>query len=261
MTSPQPAPAGPSAGNGPAPKIRTGDSAICASTQPTNTVACKLILPVPRTALPSRLSTQMHTAPPSATLAYASASDSISSCPPIQRNMNGAPNSSEVEKIAPSRSANTRAWKTRSSARSRRPAPRARATADDTPLPMPLLVVCRTSITQGNASEAPASALVPMRPRKNPSNVITPANASKLRTFGAARRSSVGKIGPSSRSLVRAAVDGVTLLAAADDGGEIEMLALFIGNSCFPRAPAALRVLLLHMYHLFSYMQHMYQKL
>ena len=37
---------------------------------------------------------------------------------------------------------------------------------DETPRPMPLLVVCRTIITQGNASEAPASALVPMRPRR-----------------------------------------------------------------------------------------------
>src|SRR5439155_8664321 len=60
-------------------------------------------------------------------------------------------------------------------------------------------------ITQGNASEAPASALVPMRPRKKPSNVITPANARKVRTLGAARRSSVARIGPSSSSLVRAA--------------------------------------------------------
>src|SRR5215471_13422117 len=96
---------------------------------------------------------------------------------------------------------------------------------------MPLLVVCRTIITQGNAREAPASALVPMRPRKNPSNVITPANASRLRTFGAARRRSVGKIGPSSRSLVRAAADGVTSLAGANDGGEINTLPVFIGNS------------------------------
>src|SRR5262245_5157928 len=107
---------------------------------------------------------------------------------------------------------------------------------------MPLLVVCRTIITQGNASEAPASALVPMRPRKNPSNMITPANASRLRTFGAARRSSVGKIGPSSRSLVRAAADGATCLADAKDGGENETLALFIGNSCSLGAPAAFRV-------------------
>src|SRR5260370_7853802 len=91
--------------------------------------------------------------------------------------------------------------------------------ADETPMPMPLLVVCRTIITQGNASEAPASALVPMRPRKNPSNVITPANASRVRMFGAARRSSVGRIGPSSSSLVRAAADGAAPLAGADDGG------------------------------------------
>ena len=89
---------------------------------------------------------------------------------------------------------------------------------------MPLLVVCRISITQGKASEAPASASVPMRPRKNPSNVIMPAKASKLRTLGAARRSSVVTIGPSSRSLVRTAVDGGTAFADPNDGGEIEVL-------------------------------------
>jgi len=44
--------------------------------------------------------------------------------------------------------------------------PSARATADDTPAPMPLLVVCRTSMIHGNASEAPASASVPILPRK-----------------------------------------------------------------------------------------------
>src|SRR5262245_15172027 len=146
--------------------------------------------------------------------------------------MKGAPMSSTVEKMAATASARRNAWKTRASARSRRPAPSARATADETPAPMPLLVVCSTIITQGNASEAPASALVPMRPRKNPSNVITPANASRVRTFGAARRSSVGRIGPSSSSLVRAAVDAVTPLAGANDGGEIETFPLFIGNSC-----------------------------
>jgi hypothetical protein len=71
-----------------------------------------------------------------------------------------------------------------------------------------------------------------MRPRKNPSNVITPANASRVRMFGAARRSNVGRIGPSSSSLVRAAADGVTPLAGANEVGEIEALPLFIGNSC-----------------------------
>ena len=107
--------------------------------------------------------------------------------------------------------------------------------------PWVMVILQTTNITQGNASEAPASALVPMRPRKNPSNVITPANASKVRMFGAARRSSVGKIGPLSRSLVRAAVDGATCLAGAGDGGEIETLLLFIGNSCALGGPAALR--------------------
>src|SRR5262245_2518427 len=127
---------------------------------------------------------------------------------------------------------------------------------------MPLLVVCRTIITQGNASEAPASALVPMRPRKNPSNVITPANASRLRTFGAARRSSVGKMGPSSRSLVRAAAGGVTRLAGANDDREIETLALVIGGSCFLTAPGASTALYIRVSYVshYIYLQHMYLK-
>src|SRR5215472_16815542 len=69
--------------------------------------------------------------------------------------MTGAASSSTVEKSAPSASASRKAWKTSASARSRRPAPSARAIADETPTPMPLLVVCRTIITQGKASEAP----------------------------------------------------------------------------------------------------------
>ncbi len=85
------------------------------------------------------------------------------------------------------------------------------------PAPMPLFVVCRTSITNGKASEAPASASVPMRPRKKPSKVMTPTKARRLRTFGAASRSSVGRTGPSSRSFVRAAGDGGGILA--DAGG------------------------------------------
>ena len=82
---------------------------------------------------------------------------------------------------------------------------------------MPLLVVCRTSITHGKASEAPASASVPIRPRKKPSKVMTPTKARRLRTFGAASRNSVGRTGPSSRSFVRAAGDGGGILA--DAGG------------------------------------------
>src|SRR5215467_2287085 len=100
------------------------------------------------------------------------------------------------------------------------PAPRARATADDTPAPMPLLVVCRMSMIQGNASDAPASASVPIFPRKKPSKVITPTNATKLRMFGAASRNSVARIGPSRSNLVRAATGRVGRVAGAD-GAEI----------------------------------------
>jgi hypothetical protein len=193
---------------------------MCAITQPTRTPACRLILPVPRTALPSRLSTVMQTAPPKATLAYESASTSILSRPPIQPKINGAASSITVEKIPARARANRNAWKASSSALSRLPAPSARATADDTPAPMPLLVVCRTSIIHGNASEAPASASVPILPRKKPSKMITATNAIRLRMFGAASRNSVEKMGPSSSNFVRAATGRATGAGLATSAGE-----------------------------------------
>ena len=67
IIKPQPAPAGPRAGNGPHPKISNGDMRMCAMTLPTITAAGRPILPVPRTALPSRFSMQMDTAPLNAT--------------------------------------------------------------------------------------------------------------------------------------------------------------------------------------------------
>ena len=67
LISPHPAPAGPSAGTGPHPKISTGEMMTCAITAPTMTAAGRPMLPVPRTALPSRFSMQMDTAPPKVT--------------------------------------------------------------------------------------------------------------------------------------------------------------------------------------------------
>src|SRR6266480_6114578 len=98
---------------------------------------------------------------------------------------------------------------------------------------MPLLVACRTSMTNGNASDAPASTSVPRRPRKKPSNVIMPTKARKLRTLGVDSRSNVGRIGPSSISLVRAAPPGLVGAGAAGTiidkgGGEIVALRSFI---------------------------------
>src|SRR5262249_37802425 len=84
--------------------------------------------------------------------------------------------------------------------------------------------------TNGKASETPASASGPRRPRNSPSNVIMPAIARRLRTFGAESRSSVDRTGPSSCSLVRAATGrtaGATV--GGNDGREFAMLWLLMG--------------------------------
>ncbi len=70
---------------------------------------------------------------------------------------------------------------------------------------MPLAAVCCTSITQGKASDTPASASGPSLPMNRPSKVMRPAIASRLRTFGAARRNSIVRIGASRSIRVRAA--------------------------------------------------------
>src|ERR1700712_2281316 len=82
--------------------------------------------------------------------------------------MKGVASSITAAKITPSASANNRAWKTSSLARSRFPAPRDRATAEDTPAPIPLLVVCRTSITNGNARGGPGQRWGTDAAEKNP---------------------------------------------------------------------------------------------
>src|SRR6516165_731198 len=156
----------------------------------------------------------------------------MSSCPPIRRNRVGPPNSIRPAKIAPSASASRKAWKTSALARSGLPAPIARATAEETPAPIPLLVDCRTSITQGKTNEAPASASDPSFPRKNPSNVTMPVNASRLRIFGADSLSSVEKIGPSSCRLVRAAADAGAGLARAENN-DVEMVAVWVTRRSF----------------------------
>jgi hypothetical protein len=106
------------------------------------TVAGRVMLPVPRTALPSMFSMQIETAPLNATLEQASAADSTSPRPPIQWNTHGAPISMVVVNSTASASASTKEWWTSASARSRRPAPSARAIADDTPPPTPPLAAC-----------------------------------------------------------------------------------------------------------------------
>ena len=51
-----------------------------------------------------------------------------------------------------------------------------------------------------------------------------PTKAKRLRTFGAASRSRVGRTGPSSRSFVRAAGDADETVAEANEAGRTDAL-------------------------------------
>jgi hypothetical protein len=141
--------------------------------------------------------------------------------------------SSTVENAAARPRARKKVCRASASATSRLPEPSARAMAEETPPPIPLAAVCWINITKGKASDAPASTSVPRRPRNRPSNVIIPAIARRLRTFGAESRSSVGRTGPSSSNLVRAATGRAGAGAAAtvldNDAGEFGMVPSLIG--------------------------------
>src|SRR5262245_11480820 len=100
------------------------------------------------------------------------------------------------------------AWATSASASFRRPAPRARATAEATPPPIPPADMVIISITRGKTSETPASASPPSQPTKTASSVLTRAWSTMTATLGAASRRRVGATAPSRRRRVRAAIGG-----------------------------------------------------
>src|SRR5215468_6818664 len=110
------------------------------------------------------------------------------------------------------------AWVTSRLASARRPAPRARAMADATPPPMPPADIVCISMTSGNTRDTPASAWDPSQPTKTASRVATAAWSSITSTVGAARRSRVRAIGPSSMSRVREDRTGAD---TADEDGAV----------------------------------------
>src|SRR5262249_19756098 len=71
----------------------------------------------------------------------------------------------------------------------------------------------------------------PSRPRNKPSNVIIPGIASRLRTFGAESRSSVGKTRPLRSNVVRAARSPSAGSRGGNDRQELDMLWSFICSS------------------------------
>ena len=81
----------------------------------------------------------------------------------------------------------------------------ARAIADAIAPPMLEFAICCISMISGKTSDSPASASDPICPTKCASTVaVTAMSTTFTTTFGAARRSSVEMIGPSSRRRVRA---------------------------------------------------------
>ncbi len=73
----------PSAGSGPKPKIRTGETTSRIGTPAVTTPAGSAMLPVPRSTLASAFSSHRKTTPPNTTSEYASAVSSAAPWPPI----------------------------------------------------------------------------------------------------------------------------------------------------------------------------------
>src|SRR6267143_3588430 len=118
-------------------------------------------------------------------------------------------------KRSPKPTAMASAWTTSASASVRRPAPSARAIADEIPPPMaPADIIC-ISISGGKTSDTPARASVPSRATKYVSMSPTDACTNMTSTFGVASRRSVLTMGPSSSTRVRVSKRGALAGGAA----------------------------------------------
>src|SRR2546422_4710843 len=119
---------------------------------------------------------------------------------------------------SPKPTAMASAWAASALASRRRPAPSARAIADEIPPPMaPADIIC-ISMSTGKTSATPASASVPSLPTKYVSMSPTDACTNMTSTLGVASRRSVLTMGPSSSTRVRASKRGVVAAGGASWG-------------------------------------------
>ena len=113
-----------------------------------------------------------------------------------------------TEHVTPSATLMISACMTSASAWSRRPAPSARAMADEMPPPMaPAEIIC-ISMTPGNTSAMPASASVPSFATNQVSIKPVAACATITSMLGHAIHSNVATIGPCSSARVRGVMAG-----------------------------------------------------
>lgn len=110
------------------------------------------------------------------------------------------------EKSRPSTMLMTTACRRSASASCHRPAPRARATADEIPPPTASPDIIVISMTGGNTSAMPASSAVPGRATNHVSISPVEAWAIMIRTFGHAIPRSKGRTGASRRRWVRESI-------------------------------------------------------
>ena len=140
----------------------------------------------------------------------------------------------------------TTACSTSASASLRRPAPNARATAEEMPPPMaPAETIC-INMTTGNTSAMPANASVPRCETHQVSISPVDAWASMTRILGQARRSNVGTMAPRNSSRVRESTSAARGGAAQSMGAAItaSRRAAVIMTPCAFCARAGLRRLL-----------------
>src|SRR5262245_34785681 len=110
----------------------------------------------------------------------------------------------------------------------------ARAIADAIAPPMLELAICCISMIKGKTSDIPARAFEPSRPIKWASTVaVTAISTTLTTTLGAARRSNVLTIGPSSRRRVRAPAAVFTADTVDTDDTPL-VIEMFVMADSFP---------------------------
>ena len=149
-----------------------------------------------------------------------------------------------IEKKAPRATLTTTACSTSASASLRRPAPNARATAEEIPPPMaPAETIC-INMTTGNTNAMPANASVPRCETHQVSISPVDAWASMTRILGQARRSNVGTMAPRSSSLVRESTSatrggGASVSAMGAATTAWRLVAVIMTPFTFCRAPVS----------------------
>src|SRR5262245_52585000 len=206
----------------PAENIAIGIAIIWSTSDTLDQMAGTRTLPSPRSTLSSMPPANVIAAPPKRTRANSVAASRTSPLAPIQRNAVGAPRRMTAPNASPTATLRRIDCPARTPAARCRPAPSARATADDAPAPMPPAIAVVASSESGNTSDTAAMASAPSRltyqvesafdaAATSITTVVGAASVAMARSGDMARRPS----GPARR----AALAGIGRLLVVSPGG------------------------------------------